>query len=189
MLPGSRAPALAHASPVARAAARRLALRVRAVVDTRIAAPFRKDAEHLAQWSPKSWKNHTAHQQPNYPDAAKLQDAVDTVARMPPLVFAGECRNLQARLAKCAAGEAFLLQGARATEEPAMMLPPKLLKGATAQSCACCAGCKALQWWALAALPYYGHLEYRLTVVAWQVATARRASPSSVPTASGTPSA
>ena len=112
MLPGSRAPALAHASPVARAAARRLALRVRAVVDTRIAAPFRRDAEHLAQWSPKSWKNNTAHQQPNYPDAAKLQDAVDMVARMPPLVFAGECRNLQARLAKCAAGEAFLLQGA-----------------------------------------------------------------------------
>ena len=30
---------------------------------------------------------------------------------MPPLVFAGECRTLQQRLAACAAGEAFWLQG------------------------------------------------------------------------------
>lgn len=146
MLPGSRAPALAHASPVARAAARRLALRVRAVADTRIAAPFRKDAEHLAQWSPKSWKDYTAHQQPNYRDPAKLQEAVDTVARMPPLVFAGECRNLQARLAKCAAGEAFLLQGARAPEEPAILLPPKRLGVIQRIAAPAVRGCKALQW-------------------------------------------
>ena len=145
VLPGS-APALAHASPAARAAGRRLALRVRAVVDTRIAAPFCKDAEHLAKWSPKSWKNCTAHQQPNYPDPTKLQEAVDTVARMPPLVFAGECRNLQARLAKCAAGEAFLLQGARAPEEPDIAPPPEPLGVATAPSCACCVVYKALQW-------------------------------------------
>ena len=148
MLPGSRAPALAHASPIARSAARRLALRVRAVVDTRIAAPFRKDAEHLAQWSPKSWKNYTAHQQPNYPDAAKLQDAVDMVARMPPLVFAGECRNLQARLAKCAAGEAFLLQGARSrgTCRDASSKASEGYHSAERYHSACCAGCKALQW-------------------------------------------
>ena len=30
--------------------------------------------------------------------------------RMPPLVFAGECRTLQDRLAQCAAGKAFMLQ-------------------------------------------------------------------------------
>jgi len=39
-----------------------------------------------------------------------LQRAVDTVRRMPPLVFAGECRTLQERLAQCAAGNAFMLQ-------------------------------------------------------------------------------
>jgi 3-deoxy-7-phosphoheptulonate synthase len=35
---------------------------------------------------------------------------------MPPLVFAGEARNLQARLAQCAAGEAFMLQGGDCAE-------------------------------------------------------------------------
>lgn len=73
--------------------------------------PFEKDAEHLSQWGPESWRQLKAHQQPNYRDQDKLREAVDTITRMPPLVFAGECRNLQSRLAKCAAGEAFLLQG------------------------------------------------------------------------------
>ena len=39
-----------------------------------------------------------------------FQRAVSTVRRMPPLVFAGECRTLQERLAQCAAGNAFMLQ-------------------------------------------------------------------------------
>ena len=73
--------------------------------------PFEKDAEHLSAWTPDSWKQRTAHQQPNYTDEKRLTDAVDIIARMPPLVFAGECRNLQIRLAKCATGEAFLVQG------------------------------------------------------------------------------
>ncbi len=73
--------------------------------------PFEPDSDHLAAWKPESWKQRTAHQQPNYQDQQKLTDAVDTIARMPPLVFAGECRNLQTRLAKCATGEAFLMQG------------------------------------------------------------------------------
>ena len=51
------------------------------------------------------------HQQPEYPDAAAVKEAAGELARMPPLVFAGECRNLQARLAKCATGESFWLQG------------------------------------------------------------------------------
>lgn len=38
------------------------------------------------------------------------QEAVNKIARMPPLVFAGECRILQQRLAQCATGEAFMLQ-------------------------------------------------------------------------------
>jgi len=105
---------------------------VRAVVDTRIHLPFQKDAEHLAQWSPKSWKERTAHQQPNYPDRAKLEAAVETIARMPPLVFAGECRTLQARLAKCATGEAFLLQGARPRGTLAVIRRRRLLRRCSA---------------------------------------------------------
>ena len=73
--------------------------------------PFSKDAEHLEEWSKTSWRQRTAHQQPEYTDKEKLADAVAEINRMPPLVFAGECRTLQARLAKCAAGESFMLTG------------------------------------------------------------------------------
>ncbi len=74
--------------------------------------PFQKDAEHLTAWTPKSWQQFKAHQQPDYShDENRLTDALKTISRYPALVFAGECRTLQARLAKCATGEAFLVQG------------------------------------------------------------------------------
>ena len=47
----------------------------------------------------------------------EVELAAAEIARLPPLVFAGECRTLQARLAKCASGEAFLLQGEREREQ------------------------------------------------------------------------
>ena len=74
--------------------------------------PFKQDAEHLQQWHPHSWRSLPVHQQPNYPDPEAVKKAVSELEQLPPLVFAGECRNLQARLAKCASGEAFWLQGA-----------------------------------------------------------------------------
>lgn len=82
----------------------------RAIVEPPI-LPFERESEHLKAWNPESWKQLKAHQQPNYQDEQKLREAVETISRMPPLVFAGECRNLQSRLAKCATGEAFLVQG------------------------------------------------------------------------------
>lgn len=83
---------------------------VRAIAEP-LVLPFERESEHLAAWHPESWKQLKAQQQPNYQDEKKLREAVETIARMPPLVFAGECRNLQARLANCATGEAFLVQG------------------------------------------------------------------------------
>jgi 3-deoxy-7-phosphoheptulonate synthase len=55
-------------------------------------------------------------QQPDWPDAAALRAVVDELGRMPPLVFAGECRTLRTRLAAVARGEAFLLQGGDCAE-------------------------------------------------------------------------
>lgn len=78
--------------------------------------PFSKDSDHLQAWGPDSWRNYPALQQPNYPDKAALESAVAEIARMPPLVFAGECRTLQERLAACAAGDAFLVQGGDCAE-------------------------------------------------------------------------
>lgn len=91
--------------------------------------PFSKDAEHLEQWSKTSWRKRTAHQQPEYVDKQQLQEAVAEIQRMPPLVFAGECRTLQARLAKCAAGESFMLTGGDCAgiTHALVVLPPVLL--------------------------------------------------------------
>lgn len=47
---------------------------------------------------------------------AEVEKACAEIASFPPLVFAGECRTLQERLAKCATGEAFILQGGDCAE-------------------------------------------------------------------------
>ena len=51
-----------------------------------------------------------------YPDRAAVDAAVARCATVPPLVFAGECDDLKAKLAAVARGEAFLLQGGDCAE-------------------------------------------------------------------------
>ncbi|SER92005.1 3-deoxy-D-arabinoheptulosonate-7-phosphate synthase [Pedococcus cremeus] len=58
----------------------------------------------------------TAAQQPDWPDAAQLADAIATLATYPPLVFAGECDVLRSRMAAAARGDAFVLQGGDCAE-------------------------------------------------------------------------
>jgi 3-deoxy-7-phosphoheptulonate synthase len=57
-----------------------------------------------------------AAQQPAWPDPAALAAVTDELRRVPPLVFAGECRTLRSRLAAVERGEAFLLQGGDCAE-------------------------------------------------------------------------
>jgi len=102
--------------------------RARAVSPRAIAAPERaapaasnnsngaSPSSSAPAWGPTSWRNYTAHQQPEYPDAAVLEQACDEIRQYPPLIFAGEARTLQARLAKAARGEAFVLQGGDCAE-------------------------------------------------------------------------
>ncbi len=52
----------------------------------------------------------------DYPDMAALERVEDELRAMPPLVFAGEARNLKDRLAQVEAGDAFLLQGGDCAE-------------------------------------------------------------------------
>ena len=63
-----------------------------------------------APWTPASWRQHPAAQQPEWPDAEALKKAEARLSAVPPLVFAGEARHLTAQLADVANGEAFLLQ-------------------------------------------------------------------------------
>ena len=54
-------------------------------------------------WAPDSWTAAEARQLPDYPDAAALAQATQRLSSYPPLVFAGEARNLTADLARVAA--------------------------------------------------------------------------------------
>ncbi len=68
------------------------------------------------RWTPDSWRKKTALQLPDYPDQAALAAVEKQLATFPPLVFAGEARNLKKTLARVAVGEAFLLQGGDCAE-------------------------------------------------------------------------
>ncbi|PAF48977.1 3-deoxy-7-phosphoheptulonate synthase [Helicobacter sp. 12S02232-10] len=70
----------------------------------------------MKEWSPRSWRDFSIKQHPVYPNIQEL-NAVETELRSyPPLVFAGEARNLQERLKEASVGKAFLLQGGDCAE-------------------------------------------------------------------------
>ncbi len=68
------------------------------------------------KWSPETWREKEKRQIPEYPDQEKLKDVEKTLSQYPPLVFAGEARQLKGRLAQVCNGEAFLLQGGDCAE-------------------------------------------------------------------------
>src|SRR3954468_14236861 len=70
----------------------------------------------MSTWTPSSWRDKPISQVPAYPDATKLREAERQLGTFPPLVFAGEARDLKAKLAAVARGEAFLLQGGDCAE-------------------------------------------------------------------------
>jgi 3-deoxy-7-phosphoheptulonate synthase len=70
----------------------------------------------LTDFGLDNYKNLEAKQQPSWPDPVALERVKGELANQPPLVFAGEVDTLRERLAKAAAGEAFLLQGGDCAE-------------------------------------------------------------------------
>src|SRR5580692_11822844 len=71
---------------------------------------------NLGKWAPDSWRSKPIVQVPDYPDRKALADVEAQLATFPPLVFAGEARNLKKALAQVAKGEMFLLQGGDCAE-------------------------------------------------------------------------
>ncbi|HEX2850904.1 MAG TPA: 3-deoxy-7-phosphoheptulonate synthase class II [Acidimicrobiales bacterium] len=67
-------------------------------------------------WSPQSWRGFPAEQQPEWPDEAELERVLKRLSTLPPLVFAGEARQLTASLGQVASGNAFLLQAGDCAE-------------------------------------------------------------------------
>jgi 3-deoxy-7-phosphoheptulonate synthase len=69
------------------------------------------NAANTEKWTPKSWRDKPVQQVPAYPDQDRLKNVERELATFPPLVFAGEARNLKADLAQVAAGNGFSAPG------------------------------------------------------------------------------
>ncbi|MBN8608305.1 MAG: 3-deoxy-7-phosphoheptulonate synthase class II [Caulobacterales bacterium] len=71
----------------------------------------------MQKWTPAGWRSKPAKHIPtDYPDVDALARVEQTLRSYPPLVFAGEARNLKAQLGQVAQGKAFLLQGGDCAE-------------------------------------------------------------------------
>lgn len=68
------------------------------------------------KWTPETWRAKPILQVPDYPDQAAVKDVEMKLATFPPLVFAGEARDLKKQLAAIAQGNGFLLQGGDCAE-------------------------------------------------------------------------
>jgi 3-deoxy-7-phosphoheptulonate synthase len=77
-------------------------------------------------WTLNGWRGFEAKQLPDYPDTAHTQAVESEMRSYPPLVFAGEARQLQADLAEVSAGRAFLLQGGDCAESFAEFHPDNI---------------------------------------------------------------
>jgi 3-deoxy-7-phosphoheptulonate synthase len=74
-----------------------------------------RSVEPLA-WTPASWQQREALQQPQYEDTAELNRALGELSRLPPLVTSWEVLALKQALAEAQEGRRFLLQGGDCAE-------------------------------------------------------------------------
>ena len=95
---------------------RQVHLRRRPISAVRSVEPPKTSLPVPLKWSPESWTKKEALQLPEYPDKEALEGVLRTMEKFPPLVFAGEARSLEEKLAEAAMGRAFLLQGGDCAE-------------------------------------------------------------------------
>ncbi|RWR89719.1 phospho-2-dehydro-3-deoxyheptonate aldolase 2, chloroplastic-like protein [Cinnamomum micranthum f. kanehirae] len=69
-----------------------------------------------SNWVVDSWKSKKVLQIPEYPNKEELESVLMTIESFRPIVFAGEARKLEERIADAAFGKAFLLQGGDCAE-------------------------------------------------------------------------
>ena len=77
-------------------------------------------------WLPNSWEAKKALHQPIYKDEKKLHEVIKKMSKFPPLVFAGEVRQLKNQLADCVKGKGFLLQAGDCAESFAEFHPDNI---------------------------------------------------------------
>jgi 3-deoxy-7-phosphoheptulonate synthase len=67
-------------------------------------------------WTPSSWRELPVSQQPEWPSPDQAEAVRARLAKLPPLVFAGEARALRGALAQVVDGRAFVLQAGDCAE-------------------------------------------------------------------------
>lgn len=67
-------------------------------------------------WSPDSWQDRTAIQQPTYADPQAVERAVERLSQNPPLVTSWEIESLREQIGAAQRGRAFVLQGGDCSE-------------------------------------------------------------------------
>ena len=67
-------------------------------------------------WKKSDWRKKPRVQMPDYQNVKVLRDVESQLSKYPPLVFAGEARNLKRQLGDVANGKGFLLQGGDCAE-------------------------------------------------------------------------
>jgi 3-deoxy-7-phosphoheptulonate synthase len=70
----------------------------------------------MSIWEKSNWRSKPRVQMPEYTNKDVLNSVEKQLSSYPPLVFAGEARNLKEKLASASKGEAFLLQGGDCAE-------------------------------------------------------------------------
>ena len=78
------------------------------------------------KWKPYSWEKKKALHQPVYRDKKILNEVVKKLKKFPPLVFAGEVRDLKKELSNCVNGNGFLLQAGDCAESFAEFHPDNI---------------------------------------------------------------
>ena len=77
-------------------------------------------------WTPDSWRQRQALQQPAYPDQTAVDRALAELRQLPPLVTSWEVLQLRAQLAEAADGKRFVLQGGDCAERFADCTPRRI---------------------------------------------------------------
>ena len=82
--------------------------------------------EDVSFWTPDSWRDRPALQQPEYPDPVALERVLAEVRTLPPLVTSFEIVLLRQQLAEAAAGKRFVLQAGDCAERFSTCTPNRI---------------------------------------------------------------
>ncbi len=78
--------------------------------------PPMQKVEIAENWSPDSWHKRTALQQATYSDPQELQEVLQQLGNLPPLVTSWEINSLREQIADAQEGRRFMLQGGDCAE-------------------------------------------------------------------------